>query len=109
MVELIELRGEEALVDVPDPRVDVAAEALARVTAIEVRRHLTALPHPEQEAVAWSFGLNGHGGRELSSREIGELLGVSKPTAWRLCQRGLALLRVAYGLGDERGRGQCEV
>lgn len=77
MLEFIQLARGVALEEFADPRVGVAEEAIRRVETGEVRRRLAALPQPEQNAVAWSYGLDGKG-RELSAREIGQLLGVSK-------------------------------
>lgn len=77
--------------EIIDPNVNVEREVLDRLEAEELRRQVVALPSPEREAVIWSFGLNGVS--ELSLREIGGRLGCSKPTAWRIRERGLEKLR----------------
>jgi DNA-directed RNA polymerase specialized sigma24 family protein len=80
--------------EIIDPNVNVEAEVLDRLEAEELRRGVASLPSPEREAVVWSFGLNGVG--ELSLREIGDRLECSKPTAWRIRERGLEKLREAW-------------
>lgn len=95
--ELPYLPTGRTLEEVADPRVDVEREVRRRIAAEELHRQLRRLPDEERRVVEMSYGLNGYG-RPLSTREIGEVLGVSNATAWRICQRGLKRLRAFYGV-----------
>jgi RNA polymerase sigma factor (sigma-70 family) len=73
---------------------DPEGDALRRVGADEVRRHLGLLTAREREAVALRFG------SELTSTQIGEVLGISPTAARMLVHRGIARLREV--MADER-------
>lgn len=61
--------------------------AEARVDAEEVRRHLHVLTNRERDALALRFGA------DLSSAEVGEVLGISDAGARMLVHRAVAKLR----------------
>lgn len=91
----------KTLEQIPDPEVDVEADALLAVEAEQVRREVGALPEPQRQIVEMNFGLNGYG-RALSMREIAVVVGVSKSEVARCKDEGLQLLRQRYGLDDVR-------
>jgi RNA polymerase sigma factor (sigma-70 family) len=66
---------------------DPEGDALRRLGADEVRRQLGVLTAREREAVALRFG------SELTSAEIGEVLGISATAARMLVHRGVGRLR----------------
>jgi RNA polymerase sigma factor (sigma-70 family) len=89
--DMIHLRAEMRLEDVPDPDVDVEGEVVARDEARHLYRALARMPERERQVLIWHYGLNGVG--ELSHRQIAERLGVSRVTAWRLERAGLERMR----------------
>ena len=72
---------------------DPESAVLRRERADQLRRRLRMLTDREREAVAMRFGA------ELSSAEIGDLLGVSPTAARMLVYRAVGKLRVV--MGDE--------
>lgn len=66
---------------------DPEGDALRRLGADEVRRQLGVLTQREREAVALRFG------SELTSAEIGDVLGISATAARMLVHRGVGRLR----------------
>jgi DNA-directed RNA polymerase specialized sigma24 family protein len=93
--------ADEAILEqIPDPEVDVEAEALLAVEAEQVRREVKALPEPQRQIVEMNFGLNGFG-RALSVREIAVVVGMSKSSVARRKDEGLELLRRSYGITEK--------
>ena len=66
---------------------DPEGEVLRREGADAVRRHLGLLTPREREAIALRFGA------ELTSTEIGALMGISPTAARMLIHRGVGRLR----------------
>ena len=66
---------------------DPEGDALRRLGADEVRRQLGVLTRKERDAVALRFG------SELTSAEIGEVMGISATAARMLVHRGVGRLR----------------
>lgn len=88
-------RGEEPMDELPEIRAarpvdDPEARALASDDADVLRRHLSGLTTREREAIALRFGA------ELSSAEIGTVLGVSPTAARMLVHRGITKLRGVF-------------
>lgn len=83
---------------VSDPSSDTEADAVLAVAVGELHTHLDSLDTLRREIVCRNFGI-GH--PQQGIRRIADDLGISRMTAYRLCQTAVEDLRVAFGLAGE--------
>ncbi len=93
MGELLFLKRDQGVEDIPDQAVDVELAAVTSIEAARVRRELCRLPELERIVICWRYGI---GCMPVGHREIARRLNVSLGTAWNIEQRALERLRDAY-------------
>jgi DNA-directed RNA polymerase specialized sigma24 family protein len=85
----------EAVAQLADPAVDVAAQALEAIEVIRVRRFVRQLPPLELVVISLRFGLIG-GLPPLTRAEIGERIERPAGSVWWIENKALSMLRAMY-------------